>query len=52
MLPVSDAVRAEEAHREEAEGEVERRECEVDAYGRPSVLAGELTHALRDGEVG
>ena len=52
MLPVSDTVRAEEAHRKEAEGEVERSEREVDAQGRPAVFAGELAHALREGEVG
>lgn len=48
MLPAADAVGAEHAHGEEAEGEVEHRQAEVDAQGDPAVLARQLAQALRE----
>lgn len=52
MLPPANPLRPQPAHRDEAEWKVDRREREVDAYGRPAILAGEFAEALGEGEGG
>lgn len=51
LFIAADALDAQPAHCKEAKREVQRRECEIDAEGRPAVFFGEALEARRKGSV-